>query len=110
MPARKALTPLLIFLFSLMPVTAQEKGGKATVYGSIVSEKSKLPIRGAHVLLVTLRGNKADSLYRVSTKEGLFTYKDLEPGKVYMKVTSMGTILRRVFSSLAREKMPCFSQ
>lgn len=70
---------------------AQQKSDKtATVYGELVLERIKAPVYDANVLLVQVNGSKVDSTYRVSTRNGVFMFKNLRPGKIYIKVTKMG--------------------
>ena len=63
---------------------------KASVYGELVFERSKTPVFDANVLLVQVNGDKVDSTYRVSAKNGVFIFKNLRPGKVYIKATKIG--------------------
>ncbi|MCQ2141100.1 MAG: hypothetical protein MJY83_02000 [Bacteroidales bacterium] len=58
--SRKVILTLIISILLSVPAVAQKNGGKV------------------------------DSTYRVSTHEGLFTFKGIAPGKVYIKATSMG--------------------
>lgn len=90
---RIALT-FLSFLTSLQ-MSAQrasedKKTDKAAVYGELVLERIKAPVFDANVLLVQVNGNKVDSTYRVSARNGVFIFKNLRPGKVYIKATKMG--------------------
>lgn len=87
--SRKVILTLIISILLSVPAVAQKNGGKANVYGSLITP-TKAPVRGANVLLVQMNGSKVDSTYRVSTHEGLFTFKGIAPGKVYIKATCMG--------------------
>ncbi len=79
------------FLIFSQQVRAQQKPmERANVYGELSHERYKAPVIEANVLLVQVNGDKVDSTYRVSTRNGIFIYKNLKPGKVYIKVSKMG--------------------
>ena len=87
---RLRLTLILILIPFHFVFSQSKSNDKATVYGELSHERYKAPIVDANVLLVQVNGNKVDSTYRVSTRNGIFIYKNLKPGKVYIKVSKMG--------------------
>ena len=89
----KLLGLLSVFFFLHFPqqiYAQQEYVRNANVYGELRHERYKFPVSEANVLLVQVNGSKVDSTYRVSTRSGIFIYKNLRPGKVYIKVSKMG--------------------
>ena len=84
------LTLLIISLFSALVtswgrfVTDMPQAGKAEVMGVLQMGKKALAVSDAHVMLVYLEdGERPDTLYRVSSKGGSFSFKGLPPGRVY---------------------------
>ena len=91
------LTLLIISLFSALVtswgriVTDMPQAGKAEVMGVLQMGKKALAVSDAHVMLVYLEdGERPDTLYRVSSKGGSFSFKGLPPGRVYIKATKVG--------------------
>lgn len=85
------LSVILAFFIAFISSFAQTKSDdKANVYGELTLERFKIPVIEANVLLVQKNGDKLDSTYRVSTRNGVFIYKALKPGKVYIRATKMG--------------------
>ena len=91
------LTLLIISLFSALVtswgriVTDIPQAGKAEVMGVLQMGKKALAVSDAHVMLVYLEdGERPDTLYRVSSKGGSFSFKGLPPGRVYIKATKVG--------------------
>lgn len=87
---RLYLTLTLLLIPFHLAFGQSKPNDKANVYGELRHERYKAPIIDANVLLVQVNGNKVDSTYRVSTRNGIFIYKNLRPGKVYIKVSKMG--------------------
>lgn len=60
----------------------------ATIQGIVLEGKE--PLRGATVKIVTEKESQLDSAFRVTTRDGLFSFRNIRPGKAYVRVSHIG--------------------